>query len=128
MTQFTELIVTEFKDWTAGAKEKEEKQGKEVITMHVSVRVSPDVAQSLRQRERIYTTELQELLRIENELGIELEPLYPNAKDSSLTRYFKVRVDNHAAAKQVADRLRSCKGIESAYVKPLVGLPEPEKR
>ena len=66
--------------------------------MHVSVRVSPEVARSLRQREKISTSELQELLRIENEFGIELEPLYPNAKDSSLTRYFKVRVDNHASS------------------------------
>ena len=128
MTEFTEVIVAEFKDCTAGAKEEEEKQGKEVIPMHVSVRVSPEVARSLRQREKISTSELQELLRIENEFGIELEPLHPYATDPSLTRYFKVRVDNHAAAKQVANRLRGCKGIESAYVKPSIGMPEPEKR
>lgn len=52
-----------------------------------------------------------------------LEPLHAGADDPNLARQFRVRVEGAAAAREVAEALRSTDAVEGAYVQPPQGPP-----
>lgn len=87
------------------------------MSLHVIVQVSEDVAQTLHQRGPP-TTGSQELLKIAEELGVELEPLHPGVEDLSLARYFVVEAPDPATAQLVVAHLQGSNAVEAAYLKP----------
>lgn len=96
---------------------------KEVKTILITVKVSKKVTGSLQKRKSLTSEFSDELLTVEKDLGILLEPLHPGAKDPHLSPYFKVKVPDHATATKVINRLLNCKAVEAAYIKPSDELP-----
>ncbi len=95
----------------------------EVKRIFITVKVSKKATGSLQKRKSSTSKFLDELLVVEKDLGILLEPLHPGAGDPYLSPYFKVRVPDHATATKVINRLLNCKAIEAAYIKPSDELP-----
>jgi hypothetical protein len=96
---------------------------KEVKRMLITVKVSKKVTGSLQKRKPSTNQLLNELLTVEKDLGILLEPLHPGAEDPYLSPYFKVKVPDHATATKVINHLLNCKAVEAAYLKPSDKLP-----
>ena len=94
----------------------------EVMTMYVTVQVSPEVARVLNEQAPA-TTESQELLKITEELGVVLEPVHPDIDDPLLATFFRAEVPDSATAEQVIARLRQSNSVEAAYLKPPDELP-----
>src|ERR671921_1212840 len=82
---------------------------KEVKRMLITVKVSKKVTGSLQKRKPSTNQLLNELLTVEKDLGILLEPLHPGAEDPYLSPYFKVKVPDHATATKVINHLLNCK-------------------
>ena len=97
---------------------------KEVKRMLITVKVSKKVTDSLQKRKPSTSQLLNELLTVEKDLDISLEPLHPGAEDPYLSPYFKVKVSDHATATKVINRLLNCKAVEAAYLKPSDELPK----
>lgn len=85
--------------------------------MRVTIQVQPEAAQALHQRQPA-TTESQEVLKAARSLGVELKPMHPDIDDPYLNPYFTIDVPDAATAERVIARLRHCKAIEAAYIKP----------
>jgi hypothetical protein len=96
---------------------------KEVKRISVTVKISKEARGSLQKRKSSTSKLLDELLTVEKDLGILLEPLHPGAEDPYLSPYFKVKVPDHATATKVINRLLNCKAVEAAYIKPSDELP-----
>jgi hypothetical protein len=90
--------------------------------MYVTIQLRQDVAIALQQRQ-INTPAAQELFKTAQELGVELKPMHPGARDSYLAPYFTAEVPNSATAERVINRLRNCEAVEAAYVKPADEMP-----
>lgn len=90
--------------------------------MHTTIRVRPDVALTLH-RQQPSTTASEELLQTAEQLGVVLEPMHPGAEDPHLAPYFVVEIPDPATAERVIARLKHCKAIEAAYLKPPDELP-----
>jgi hypothetical protein len=95
---------------------------KGVITMQVTVQVSTDVARALN-KQGPSNANSQALLRTIEAFGLALEPIHRDTDDSNLRSYFTVKVQDHATAQRIIDRLRQLGAIKAAYVKPPDGLP-----
>ncbi len=87
------------------------------MNIDISVQVSKGVARALQQLEPP-TTDIEELVNLQEELGFELKPIFPNTEDPDLVIWFTAKTSNAAAAEQVIARLRSLKMIEAAFIKP----------
>ena len=85
--------------------------------MQITVRVRPDVALTLHQRQS-NTDASAQLLRTAEELGVTLEPLHPGARDPLLTPYFVVEVPDQGTAERVIAHLQRSAAVEAAYLKP----------
>jgi hypothetical protein len=96
---------------------------KEMRTIFITVKVSKKITGSLQKRKSLTSKFSDELLTVEKDLGISLEPLHPGAEDPHLSLYFKVKVPDHATATKVINRLLNCKAVEAAYIKPSDELP-----
>ena len=90
--------------------------------MYITITVQTDVAFLLHKRQSI-TTASEELLHTAKELGEVLQPVHIGTKDSNLVSYFRVEVPDSATAERVIARLRHCKAIEAAYLKPSDEMP-----
>jgi hypothetical protein len=97
---------------------------KEVKHTLITVKVSKEITGRLQKRKPSTNQLLNELLTVEKDLGVLLEPLHPGAEDTYLSPYFKVKVPDHATAKRVINRLLNCKAVEAAYLKPSNELPK----
>jgi hypothetical protein len=89
--------------------------------MQVTVQVRPDVARVLQRGLPVRNGPAdasQALLGAAKELGVELRPIHPGAKDPYLLPYFTVEVPDPATAERVIARLRRHEAVEGAYVKP----------
>jgi hypothetical protein len=94
----------------------------EVKTMQVTVQVSADVARALHQRSPP-TAESEELLRIIETFGLDLEPMHRDTDDPNLQSYFTVEVIDHATVQRVMNRLQLLEAVKATYVKPPDELP-----
>ncbi|HYR85179.1 MAG TPA: hypothetical protein VE422_13935 [Terriglobia bacterium] len=90
--------------------------------MDVIVQLSRDAARVLQKRGPS-TTETEEVRRVLQEIGVDLQPLHPESGDPTLDTYFYVRVPDEAAARRVLDAVRSCRAVTAAYLKPPEGPP-----
>ena len=93
-----------------------------VSHMRVTVQLDPKVARTLSRGEQSNRTcaELTELL---DALSVSLVPLHPGADDDTLGSFFAVDVPDYKTAENVVKRLRPCRGIRAAYIKPVDALP-----
>jgi hypothetical protein len=89
--------------------------------MEITLQVRPDVARALQRGPP--SAESQELLKAAADLGVSLEPIHPGAEDPLLISYFTVAVSDPASVEEVVNRLRQCRAVEAAYVKPPDALP-----
>jgi hypothetical protein len=78
-------------------------------TVEVVVRLST-VAGSRREIQ-------EEVNRVARECDVALEPLSPSVTDRELAVYTVARVPA-GKAEGIVDRLRRCRGIDAAYIKP----------
>ena len=90
--------------------------------MQITVQLKTEVARRLHQRGPP-TSELEELNRITEQLGVVLEPIHPETVDPDLIRYFTLEAPNQATAQEVIARLQQCKAVEAAYLKPHDAMP-----
>jgi hypothetical protein len=89
---------------------------------YITLKVRTDVARALQQRGRP-SAESEELLQTAASLGVRLEPIHPGTEDPILISYFTVAVSDPDSVELVLDRLRQCRAVEAAYVKPPDALP-----
>ncbi len=89
---------------------------------NITLQVRPDVSRALQQRGPP-SAESEELLKTAANLGVSLEPIHPGAEDPLLISYFTVKVTDPDSVELVVDRLRQCRAVEAAYVKPPDALP-----
>jgi hypothetical protein len=92
------------------------------MAMQVTIRIRPEVARTLHQRQPA-TPAAEELFQVVEELGVALAPVHPGAEDPQLAPYFTIEVPDHATAEQVIARLQQCQAVEAAYLKPRDELP-----
>lgn len=90
--------------------------------MQVTIKVAPDVAPEIHKRHPA-TAASEELVQAAEELGVVLEPMHPGAENPHLAPYFTVEVRDPVTAARVIARLRQCRAIDAAYVKPPDELP-----
>jgi hypothetical protein len=90
--------------------------------MQVTVQVAAEAVSALRQRAPPTPASL-EVSRALDEFGVSLQPLDPDTDDPSLDRYFIVDLSDPAKAEAVVERLRQCRVVEGAYIKPREEAP-----
>jgi hypothetical protein len=87
----------------------------------IVIQVNKDVATELRRR-KAETDSAQQLADLAADLNVELIPQAPeSAGESSL--FFSIMVPSAEPAQQIADRFKSCQGVNAVYVKPQGGPP-----
>jgi len=84
--------------------------------VEVVVKVAPEAAQLGAPKHR-------RVRDFAADLGVSLEPLFPETSDLELAAYFVAHVEP-AAVKGVMQQLLGCDGVEEAYVKPKGVAPE----
>jgi hypothetical protein len=94
----------------------------DTMSVRIIVKLLQDIALDLIQQ-RPSSPELEELSKIQRNLGIVLEPVHPGIKDPGLAPYFTVEVPDEDTANLVIERLKLCKAIDGAYIKPSDQLP-----
>lgn len=90
--------------------------------MELSIRLNEEVARELlsgapRGRDAVG---LAEAARIE---GLSLLPVHPGTDDAALATFFHASVADASAANAAIERLKSCPGVEAAYLKPREEAP-----
>ena len=90
--------------------------------MYITIKISAETVQNLHKRS-LSTPELMELLKIEKEFGIIMEPLHPFSNDFRLDPYFVVRVPKGIDAEEIIARFRQCEMVEAVYIKPPDEMP-----
>jgi hypothetical protein len=71
------------------------------------------------------SVELQELQTAANELGVNLEPMYPEVSHPTLQPFFIIDVPDQANAEKVIARLAKSAAVEAAYLQPDAEPPGP---
>ena len=94
----------------------------ETTVARITVLLDPNVALALHNRQPAIPAS-KDLLKAIGDLGISLEPLHPDVDDSSLMRYFIVKLPDNLSADDIVKQLRRYKAIQAAYVKPADELP-----
>jgi hypothetical protein len=90
--------------------------------MNITLQIQPEVAGALRRRDR-RSSEATELLGAASELGMEITPIHPDTPDAELSTYFTTSAPDRDAARDAIKRLRSCRGVTAAYIKPAASVP-----
>ena len=90
--------------------------------MEITLQLKPDVARALANRGP-RTKDLDELLNTAADLHVSFMPLHPRVEDPQLTTYFTTEVADPANVQEVISRLRQCRAVEAAYVKPQDAMP-----
>jgi hypothetical protein len=85
--------------------------------MRITVQLSPEITQALDKGEPLENaaSDIQSVL---DGLAVQLKPLHPGVDDEKLASYFTVDVADSARANEVLQRLRPCRGVQAAYMKP----------
>jgi hypothetical protein len=89
--------------------------------VNVMVQLAPEAAHAVRGRE--LPSGLREIEQSIRPLELALEPLHPGTEDSSLATWFRVSVEDEAAAERIVSALMGSPVVESAYVEPLSAPP-----
>ena len=89
--------------------------------VNVMVQLAPAAAQAVQGGE--LPPELREAEDNLRPLELALEPLHRGAQDSSLASWFRIAVEDAAAAELVVKALSGSTVVESAYVEPLSAPP-----
>lgn len=89
----------------------------EGAVIDVIVRLSPEVAEAMQSGQPLPPALRQAEEELQS-LGLTLEPLHAGVEDRSLAAWFRVTVEDSATAEDVAVKLRTSPGVESAYVEP----------
>ncbi len=92
------------------------------MVTEISVQVSPEAAEVLRQKDA-NTAGSKELLGLADEPGVSLQPAHERTGDPDLDRFFRVEVPDDATAQRVIARLLRSRHVEAAYMKPPDSLP-----
>jgi hypothetical protein len=90
--------------------------------MNITLQIQPEIASALRRgdgRSRATT----ELLDAASELGIKITPIHPDTPDTELSTYFTTDAPDRETARDTIKRLRSCRGVTAAYIKPAASVP-----
>jgi hypothetical protein len=95
------------------------------MPFHIVVKLAGIFAKEAQHRE-IVSPELTELSAVQKSLGIVLKPVHPGSDDPNLAPYFMIDVPDPAIGEKVLDRLRLCKAVDGAYLKPSDALPGAE--
>jgi hypothetical protein len=88
----------------------------------ITLQVRPEVARALQQLGQP-AAESEELLQTVADLNVSLQPIHPGTEDPILISYFTVAVSDPDSVERVLDRLRQCRAVEAAYIKPPDALP-----
>jgi len=91
--------------------------------MRIVVVLQELTAQEMRAPSRTRDIEsaslvIQELQAAANELGVSLEPMYPEVSHPTLQPFFIVDVPDQASAQKVIARLTQSTAVEAAYLQP----------
>jgi hypothetical protein len=99
----------------------------DTMSVRIIVKLLQDIALDLllhhHQQQQPSSPELEELSKIQRDFGIVLEPVHPGIKDLGLAPYFTVEVSDEDTANLVIERLKLCKAVDGAYIKPSDQLP-----
>lgn len=90
--------------------------------MRITVQLDPNLAREVTQHGP-QEEECAELAKLLQSLSINLVPLHPGTQDDALKSYFAVDVPDSDTAAEVVKKLRPCRGIRAAYIKPKEALP-----
>ena len=88
----------------------------------ISVQVVIDVARVLHQLAPP-TTDSRELEKLQEELGVSLEPTFPGTQAPDLVIWFTTTAPDTATVDRLTDRLLSSRLIDAAFFKPPGELP-----
>lgn len=94
--------------------------------MLVTVKLSPDVAEALRQPAAEWeepASKASSLVSTIRDFGARLVPTHPQTQDPELKTYFQVEVSDKRTADQVVAALHRTSIVEAAYCKPAEELP-----
>jgi len=97
--------------------------------MHVIIQLREDAGAELQSQLGNKNTvqqvnpEVQNLLNLATEIGVELEPVHPNASDPLLTPFFIISVTHQELAERIILSLKQFMIVEAAYLKPDEQLP-----
>lgn len=93
------------------------------LNYQISVKVMDELSSVLYKRREAKSSTVNEIMKMEKELDIELKPVHPESNDPMISSYFIVEVNDKSKAEQVIKSLRNCPMIESASIKPGDELP-----
>ena len=88
-----------------------------IMPVRIIVKLSENIGPDLLHQQPS-SLELVELHRIQRNLGITLELVHPGVRDPTLASYLTVEVPDEETAQRVVDRLKLCKAVDGAYIKP----------
>jgi hypothetical protein len=69
------------------------------------------------------STGATDLQSLEDELGINLTPMYPGQSHPSLAPFYFIDVPDQSTAESVISRLKQSASVDAAYVQPEAELP-----
>ena len=92
------------------------------VEMRITVQLDPNLAREVT-RHGPQEKGWPELAKVLQSLSVNLVPLHPGTQDDTLRSYFAVDVPDSETAAEVVKKLRPCRGIRAAYVKPAEALP-----
>lgn len=90
--------------------------------MRLIVQVAPQVVRQLHRGKPLKSA-LSDVSAVAESLSLPIRPLHPNVDDEALESYFVVDVPNEEVGEEAAKRIRRCRGIRAAYLKPAASLP-----
>ena len=91
--------------------------------MDISVHVTPDAVAALREGRSVAGGATQELLKVAQELGVHLRPVFPVASTPEQANQYIVQIEEPAAVKRVIQKLKDCKAVQTAFHVPRAELP-----
>jgi hypothetical protein len=91
--------------------------------MDISVHIKPNSVAGLREGRCVDGGDTQELLKVAQELGVQLRPVFPVASTPEQANQYFVQIDEPSSVKKVLEKLNDCKAVETAYHVPRAELP-----
>jgi hypothetical protein len=91
--------------------------------MDISVHVKPEAAAGLREGRSVDGKDVQELLEVTRELGVDIRPVFPIASTPEEAGLYVVQVKEPSKTEEVVRKLSDCSAVETAYHVPAAELP-----
>ena len=85
--------------------------------MEVIIQIQKEIALELREQEPEESV-VRPVVKLARELKINIRPLHTAVEDETLKTYFVVPDVDKESSNEIVVKLRECRGIEAAYVKP----------